>query len=282
MSSFLSNIINRHIGAENVLAPKTRGIFEPRQATFGRPNIPSPWLGNEGGSFSNGPNSENRLDEGSMMGEIQNASGKVVDKEGAEKSNPFFSTVLTPVEQMLGKKQPTKLFRDNGHFLQAQKAFAPSQQMQTVQQRLMGRVRLEVPKEENSGTGFFPDVPNLMGTNATGANHLADQLIKPLIKGQANLGKETAPWAQGSEDNSPYYLNRANPKAIGALSQYQHKQRDNVESQPSISPPAIRVNIGRIEIKAVKEAPAKQAKPQMPEKRLTLDEFLKTRDNRLP
>jgi hypothetical protein len=272
MSNFLSNIIGRNTGSENVLAPRVRGAFESRRTTFARPNIPASWQGNGESTVNHDSNYEYGLGESSMMGETPNAIEKIVDRKGAEKDNPAFSNVQNQVEQRKKIKKVPVILGDDGHLSKTKKTVAPTRQMQTIQQRVLERIRFEVPMDEKSVGGFSSDVPNRQ----------AEQVIKPLLKTKAPFWQDATPRLQEGEGRAPSYSSKVNPKTDGSFSQ--HSATLNIlggAQHPSIAQPIIKVHIGRIEIKAVKETPVKQAKPQMPERRLSLDDFLKKRDNTL-
>lgn len=278
MSSFLSNIIDRHTGSENDLTPRVRGVFEPRQATLGRPNIPSPLLGNEEGTADIESNSQFRLNEPSILVESTNAPKQVASNKADKKDSLVFSTRQNLQEQTRigpirhkGDEQAAPLLKEA----------ASTRSMQLAQQRVLERVRFEVSKEEKGADGFSPKMPNHKGMDGNIPNRQDDLVIKPLSKTKTLAGLAAAPSLQRGEAPPPISSIKAYPKTGREYSKHGAIQNNIVSSQPSVTQPAITVHIGRIEIKAVKEAPVKQARPQMPESRLSLDEFLKKRDNKL-
>jgi hypothetical protein len=278
MSNFLSNMIDRHSRSENVVSPRIRGLFEPRLATLERPNIPTPLLGNEEGTADNESNSHFRLNEPPILDESPNAPQQAASIKAVTKGRTVFSTWQKLQEQTMivplgrkGTEQTAPL----------QKEAASTQPMQLAQQRILERIRLEVFKEEKGADGFSPDVPNHRGMDASIKNRQAEQLIKPLYKNKAPFWQDATPMLQEGEGKTPNYSSKVKPKTDGPFSQHLATLNILGGGQTPTAPPAIKVHIGRIEIKAVKESPVKQAKPQMPERRSSLDEFLKKRDNKL-
>lgn len=278
MSSFLSNIIGRHAGSENILAPRVRGVFEPRRASFERPNIPTPWQDNEAGTVGNESNDQYLLGEPPTLAESTNAPRQVLSNKAVKKGSLTLPTGQDPQEQTrrgsIGQKsdeQPAPLH----------KAVASTRSMNLTQQRVLERVRLEVPRDEKSVVGFSSDAPDHKGMDANTTNRQTEQVIKPLLKTKAPFGKDTTPWLQEGEGRTPSYSSKVKPKTDGSFSQHSATLNILGGSQSSIAQPIIKVHIGRIEIKATKEVPVKQTKSQTPERRVSLDEFLKKRDNKL-
>jgi hypothetical protein len=246
MSNFLSNMIGRHAGSENVVAPRASGVFEPRQASMGRPNIPAPLLGNEEGTADNESNSQFSLNEQSTLDETPKVTLQVSGNKAVKKDRTIFSTRQHLQKQIMagsvskrGDGQTTSLHREATSTRLVQLAQA--------QQGVFERVRFEVSKEEKDSVGFSTKI----------SNH------------------------QGMEVKPPTVPTKAYTKTDAQYSKHATEENLIDGSHPSIAQPVITVHIGRIEIKAVKEVPSKQAKAHIPERRLSLDEFLKKRDNKL-
>lgn len=257
----MSNIINRHLGSENVLAPRVRGVFEPRQATLGSPNIQAPWLGNDVGTAENESNDHFQYGPTHVLSEPPNADRKMLSNEAVKKSSPAPSIGQTqnPQEQTI----KSQIVQNNYKQLATQlhKAGTLNRSVQLAQQRVSERVRFEVPRDEKSVSGFSSEMQDDTKMYANAPNRQAEQVIKPLLKTKTPIWQEATPWLQKEEGSVPTYSSKVYPKPDAA--------------------PSIKVHIGRIEIKAVKETPVKQARPQKPENPLSLDEFLKKRDNKL-
>ncbi|WP_158860384.1 hypothetical protein [Lunatibacter salilacus] len=307
MSNFLSNIIGRHTGSINSLVPTTPGIFEPRRPTPGRFNLSVPKLGNEATLANNDSNF--RLDKSSMLAESSDTMEKVVERRNDKRVTPVFSSSKnkdqpkketdtisgdwrveqTPNENnskssqyQAEQEKKTNMVADasrgDGQFGQNQKVFFPTGPLKSMHQRVLERGRLEVPRDGN-GVGSSSELQNQKNIDPTESNQ-AEQVVRPILRTEASFERNAIPRYQGSEGTLPIHSSSTNLNLYGETSQNLTVRNNLNSDQPFNAQPTIKVQIGRIEIRAIKEVPAKLVKTQTTDKRPSLDEFLKKRDNR--
>jgi hypothetical protein len=289
MSNFLTKVIGRHAASENVIVPVVRGVFEQQRPVLGRSDIPVPWQRNEEGAADNESYEQYPLSKPLIPSEVPDVSRHLTSNKEVKKDSPALSTGQNTEEQARRGPVLHKNFERAAPVLQKKyeratplhKEPLSTNSMKLTQQRVLDRVHLVTPKDESRAEGLSSKLPGHEDIDANTTKRQAEQVIKPVLRAKHLFEKDAISQLQGREGKSTDYSIQDFPKTNDPFFSNFAVEKDQGGGQPPMPQPSIKVHIGRIEIKAIKEAPARQAKPQAPAQRLSLDEFLKKRDNKL-
>lgn len=281
MSNFLGNIINRHIGSENTLAPRLKGLFEPRGANFALPQFPAYWQGGEK-EVVNGINNEPTSREQPVRDNLPSTSELLKGSKTVIKDVPDFFATQVRLEQT--RNAPVRLIKDE-QIARVHKITTQASSVQSGRHQAFEQAKVEIPQFEKSTDGLFTGPPNHKVSEISALYRQEEQVIKPSFSTKASVWQDSIPNLQQEESRTPNPSSRSfSPAAQPFLQKLAMLPQHNTDRSSGYIPveqPTIKVHIGRIEIKAVKEATIKQARPQTTVKRESLEEFLKKQDSKL-
>lgn len=298
MSNFLGNIINRHAGSGNTLAPRLRGLFEPRWASsLALPQFPANWQQGGEEEAVNSVNDESTSGEQPKRDGLPSATEQVAGKKTGKKDAPAFFATQDRLEQARNapvrhrkdeqvRNAPVRLRKDE-QIARVHKIATQASSVHLVQNQALERTKVEIPQVEKRTDGLFTGPPNHKVSETSGLYQQEAQVIKPSFttKTPTPVWQDSIPKLQKEETRTPNTSSRAfSPAAQPFLKELAMQQQYNPDRSGNHLPvgqPTIKVHIGRIEIKAVKEAPIKQARPEATIRRESLEEFLKKQESKL-
>lgn len=269
MSNFLANLVSRHAGSEEVIKPRTRGVFESRSMV----SVPE--------GFNDLPPEDEKQ---GASDNIQNESpvnsmprNQASLNEGNEFKQPsMIEKYVVQTPKNANRGLPKTINNDHTKLNLNSKPDS----IGLVQQKIVERIRHESIIDKNKQQPEAGESSLLRRTNIEAPHDIrprlnarltSDVTQKSMLHPEEHLSIiqniKTVP------QSSPY-------KPLPPYSSMQDKLGET-NDKTSLSQPTIKVHIGRIEIRAVKEAAVKPVKPQAPERRVSLDEFLKKQENRL-
>lgn len=287
MSRFLTNIISRHIHAENTVQPRMRSLFEPRQAYTG--SFPGPGVGEatHDQAFPAASFIDHTVGEEVPGSHTQSAVSSASPGSEAE--------AALPIPQKTHKAYPGKASREISVEVPVRRVGSVTVKSQPAfffvgkESEPLQRANLQQPEghseishEEQKGKALpgkesiNPEVRSrqaMDGLSADEASAAAGRLqgvVKPRPKGKQLAG-------QPEQKASPL-RDISNIAQVWPVIERRGmgKAQDQGVAQPI--PPVIKIQIGRIEIKAVTEPAAKPVKARESARPgLTLEQFLNKR-----
>jgi hypothetical protein len=269
MSNFLSNIISRHAGSEQVIKPRTRGVFESRSMISALEGFTALAPEDEKQGISDNIQNESAVNS---MPRNQASLNEINEFKQPSIVEKYF--VQTPKNTNPGLQKTTT----NDHTKLSLNSKSDS--MELAQQKIVERIRHESIIDKNK------QQPEARGSSLLRrANIEAPHDIRPRVNPRLKSDVTQKSMTQQEEhlsiiQNIKTVLQSPPYKPLNPHSSMQDKLGET-NDKSSLSQSTIKVHIGRIEIRAVKEVPIKQTKSQTPERRVSLDEFLKKRDNKL-
>lgn len=277
MSNFLTHIISRHTGSENTLAPRLRGLFEPRWASLALPQFPAYWQGGKEEAV-NGTDNEYTSVEQPMRDNLPSPTEQVSgNKTGKKETHVFFASQDRLAKE---RKAPVRLGKDE-QITRIHKTGTQITSAQLSKHQLKERAKVEIPQFEKRANEFFSDLPNHKEPEVGSSYQREEQEIKPSFSAKISRQDGVSKLQKGEIGN---LSSRAFSLQVQPLLQklaIPNNSADGSASQLTVEQPNIKIHIGRIEIKAIKEAPIKQARPQTTVQRESLEEFLKKQDSKL-